>query len=53
MTQALLQLTTMIPNTPENQGALDNIRALLPLQSAGSSSEIDSSGPSGPGALLH
>jgi hypothetical protein len=52
MTKALMQLTTIIPNTPDNQVALDNIRALLPSQSAGSSSEVDGPRSTGPGALL-
>jgi hypothetical protein len=38
MTKALIQLTTMIPDTPENQASLNNISALFPPQSAGSSS---------------
>jgi hypothetical protein len=53
MTKALLQLTTLVPNTPDNQVALANIRAILPSsQSAGSSSEASGPGPQGPGALL-
>jgi hypothetical protein len=52
MTKALVQLTTMIPDTPENQVSLNNIRALLPPSSAGCSSGVDGSGSSGPGALL-
>jgi hypothetical protein len=52
MTTALLQLTTMIPNTPDNQAALANIRAILPQsQSAGSSNDATESGSSGPGSL--
>jgi hypothetical protein len=52
MTSALLQLTTMIPNNPENQAALANIRAILPQsQSAGSSSDIHDPGSSGSGML--
>jgi hypothetical protein len=52
MTTALLQLTTMIPNNPENQAALANIRAILPQsQSAGSSSDAVDPGSSGPGTL--
>jgi hypothetical protein len=52
MTKALMQLTAIIPNTPDNQVALDNIRALLPSQSAGSSSEVDGPRSTGSGALL-
>jgi hypothetical protein len=53
MTKALMQLTTMIPNTPENQAALANIRAILPTsQRAGSSSDSQGLGSSGSGALL-
>jgi hypothetical protein len=51
MTNALLQLTTMIPDTPENQVSLNNIRALLPPSSAGRSCGVDGSGSSGSGAL--
>jgi hypothetical protein len=52
MTTALLQLTTMIPNTPDNQAALANIRAILPQsQSAGSSSDAAESGSTGSGSL--
>jgi hypothetical protein len=52
MTVALLQLTTMIPNNPENQAALANIRAILPQsQSAGSSSDVTKPGSSGSGTL--
>jgi hypothetical protein len=52
MTNALLQLTTMIPNTPDNQAALANIRAILPKsQSAGSSSDATESGSTGSGSL--
>jgi hypothetical protein len=52
MTAALLQLTTMIPNNPENQAALANIRAILPQsQSAGSSSDGIKPGSSGSGML--
>jgi hypothetical protein len=52
MTAALLQITTMIPNNPENQAALANIRAILPQsQSAGSSSDADKPGSSGSGTL--
>jgi hypothetical protein len=52
MTSGLLQLTTMIPNNPENQAALANIRAILPqLQSAGSSSDVHDPGSSGSGML--
>jgi hypothetical protein len=52
MTMALMQLTTMIPNTPENQAALANIRAILPMsQRAGSSSDSQDLGSSGSGAL--
>jgi hypothetical protein len=54
MTSALLQITTMIPNNPENQAALANIRAILPQsQSAGSSSDVTKNpGSSGSGTLL-
>jgi hypothetical protein len=52
MTKALIQLTTMIPDTPENQASLNNIRALFSPQSAGSSSGVNGSGSSGSGALL-
>jgi hypothetical protein len=53
MTKALLQLTTLVPNTPDNQVAFANIRVILPSsQSAGSSSEASGPGPQGPGALL-
>jgi hypothetical protein len=53
MMSALLQLTTMIPNNPENQAALANIRAILPQsQSAGSLSDIINPGSSGSGMLL-
>jgi hypothetical protein len=52
MTNALMQLTTLIPNTPENQAALANIRAILPSsQRAGSSSDSQGLGSSGSGAL--
>jgi hypothetical protein len=52
MTTILLQLTTMIPNNPENQAALANIRAILPQsQSAGSSSDAANPGSSGSGTL--
>jgi hypothetical protein len=52
MTLALLQLTTMIPNTPDNQAALANIRAILPQsQSAGSSSDAIEPGSLGSGSL--
>jgi hypothetical protein len=52
MTSALLELTTMIPNNPENQAALANIRAILPRsRSAGSSSDTDDPGSSGSGTL--
>jgi hypothetical protein len=52
MTTALLQLTTMIPNNPENQAALANIRTIIPQsQSAGSSSDAKNPGPSGSGTL--
>jgi hypothetical protein len=50
MTKALIQLTTMIPDTPENQASLNNIRTLFPLQSAGSSRGVEGSGSSGSGA---
>jgi hypothetical protein len=51
--KALLQLTTLVPNTPGNQVALVNIRAiLLSSQSAGSSSEASGPGLKGPGAML-
>lgn len=53
MATALLQLATLVPNTPENQGALQNIRAIFPSsQSAGSSSEGSGPRPQGFGALL-
>jgi hypothetical protein len=52
MTNALLQITTMIPDTPENQASLKKIRALIPPSSAGSSRGVDGSGSSGSGALL-
>jgi hypothetical protein len=53
MTNALMQLTTMIANTPENQAALTSLRALLPTsQRAGSSSDSQGLGSSGSGALL-
>jgi hypothetical protein len=52
MTSALLQLTSMIPNSPENQAALANIRAILPQsRSAGSSSDVFDPRSSGSGAL--
>jgi hypothetical protein len=52
MTSALLQLTAMIPDSPENQAALANIRAILPQsQSAGSSSDVVKPGSSGSGTL--
>jgi hypothetical protein len=52
MTKALLQLSSMIPDTPENQVSLNNIRALLPPPRAGCSSGADGSRSSGSGALL-
>jgi hypothetical protein len=53
MTKAFMQLTTMIPNTPENQAALANIRAILPTsQRAGSLSDSQGPGSFGSGALL-
>jgi hypothetical protein len=52
MTAALLQLTMMIPNTPDNQAALANIRAILPQsQSAGSSCDAVKSRSLGSGSL--
>jgi hypothetical protein len=52
MATALIQLTSLVPLTPENQVALENIRATFPpSQSAGCSSEVSGPGPSGPGAL--
>jgi hypothetical protein len=52
MTSALLQLTTMIPNTPDNQAALANIRAILPQsQSTGTSSDAIKPGSLGSGSL--
>jgi hypothetical protein len=53
MMAALLQITTMIPNNPENQAALANLRAILPSsQRAGSSSDSQDLGSDGSGALL-
>jgi hypothetical protein len=53
MATALIQLTSLVPNTPENQAALVNIRAIFPSsQSAGSSSEGSGPRPQGFGALL-
>jgi hypothetical protein len=52
MATALIQLTSLVPLTPENQVALENIRANFPpSQSAGCSSEVSGPGPQGPGAL--
>jgi hypothetical protein len=52
MATALIQLTSLVPNTPENQVALENIRAILPSsQSAGCSSEGSGPGSKGSGAL--
>jgi hypothetical protein len=52
MTMALMQLTTMLPNTLENQATLANIRAILQMsQRAGSSSDSQDLGSSGSGAL--
>jgi hypothetical protein len=52
MTNGLIQLTTIIPNTPENQAALTSLRALLPTsQRAGCSSDSQGLGSSGSGAL--
>jgi hypothetical protein len=52
MSNALIQLTALVPNIPENQAALAAIRANFPpSQSAGSSSEANGPGLRGSGAL--
>jgi hypothetical protein len=52
VSKIISSITQSIPNTPENQVALENIRALYLSQSAGRSSDVSDPGAAGPGASL-